>query len=692
MDIKDMVNTLEGYGARKTNPLIYESALYYFGSIVLNMYNYRKNYNGNDKYIKYYGMVLAGSGSGKSFAIKTVESLFDKLQFYRNNMRFVYVNHYNGSAENDIYKYMPAATSSLEGTKEGLFKVAQSQAMSGYGSLNLISEEIGDTASGSIELMHKLKELYDGKYRAKIIKGSKDDDPEVDIDHIVANVLMMGSDDGVGTETRNKLESLAKSGLYRRSFIFDIKPEDVVRNKQVGNLDKLKEYFDALCENHAEVYKNNIYNDNIMEIETSALQELESINDFLIDQYNSDKYNKQYSADLGSLTAIENLSYIIAFLEFRTTVYYEDVVRAFEFYKKSRASTLDTFSPAKPYKIMYQLLKRGNPLSITEMMELDSLIPQGKNQLADNVALLDERCYRNSEQLIISEGKVVRYAIEPLPITDNNKIKISIDADFKKEKSIDFKPMEVPFFGEQGSVERLVQSDKVDSFTTAWFKESNKAPHGHRGKEYFISGQNLIAFDVDEGMNLQEAMELCKQYTYIIYTTKSHRIEKNNEVCDRFRIVMPTKNEFFVNVEQHKKMYENLSELIGLKTYDVATRNVSRLWFTNPNAEIYKNVAENIDVTSCIPDTNKELAIMPKIVEVNRAMSDGKIESRIAGMYKWFISNTSSGSRNMNLYRVAKFILELGEDVHYHINYLNQMLSEPLSDHEIQQIVRSSNS
>jgi hypothetical protein len=61
--------------------------------------------------------------------------------------------------------------------------------------------------------------------------------------------------------------------------------------------------------------------------------------------------------------------------------------------------------------------------------------------------------------------------------------------------------------------------------------------NNHRNKENFISTE-LIGLDFDEGVKIDEAVELFKEYKHIIAPTKSHRVEKNGKVCDRFRVIL----------------------------------------------------------------------------------------------------------------------------------------------------------
>src|SRR5687767_274132 len=57
----------------------------------------------------------------------------------------------------------------------------------------------------------------------------------------------------------------------------------------------------------------------------------------------------------------------------------------------------------------------------------------------------------------------------------------------------------------------------------------------YRKKENFIETR-AIGLDFDAGVTLEEATEMFKDYMHIIAPTRSHRVEKNGVVADRFRV------------------------------------------------------------------------------------------------------------------------------------------------------------
>lgn len=694
MDINKMVDTLEQQGSFVTDKRIYKNILFYYGAILLNKYNFRKH---GGKNINYFGITLAMSASGKDFARDLVSSV---MQLDDNGKYPQLMKAVAKESGADCQMGIPQNTTvSVEGTKEGLFKVAQGQAASGFGSLNLLANEMGSIITSSHELIEKTKELYDGFYRAKVTKGDKEDTPETNIENIITNFFMFGSPSGVDSEAKENLIKLSHSGLYRRSFILNIEPKKTTYNENKLPIEPLVEYFDALIENHGAIYKglknecnHYLFNQHIT-ISDDAIEALEGVKKKLFDLANSNVYDELTSAEKGSYTMIENLAHIVAFLEFRTEVEPSDLSVAYDWFQETRSSIRDSLLHKRPYKSMFDLLMRGRPLALTEMAEIDKEIPTSQSKIKDEILLLKEICYRKNLRLNTVGGNITRYSIEKLPVNNLKKIILGLNKDNlgpeQKHQSINFLPAEIPFFGEGTSVETAVRSEKLMSFTTCHFEPSPKAPDGHRKADNFITGQNLIAFDIDEVLTIKEAQELLSDYTYIIYETKSHQIDKDGTGArDRFRILLPTSSEFFVDSEQHKKLYENLSVRLGIDVFDTATRNVSRLWCVNPKGNIYKNEGELLDISCCMPSTEKSEKAMPMISSVNEYIDDNKLDKRIEGIYRWVYGNISLGRNNV-LFRAGKMIKELNQDHEYHIRTLYGMMEPFETKNEIEVIISS---
>jgi len=686
MIIEEIVEKLSTVGKRRTDPLIWESSLYYFASILLNKYNYRKTI-GSRRAIRYYSIVFAQSGVGKSFSLSTLEKIFH-LENYGQAMKRFYEQSVSMLPEvpgdvDETLRYMPkTAITGLEGSKEGLFYVTAAQVASNFGSLNIMTEELGESISSSSEVLSKLKEMYDGKYKAKVVKGDATSELKDDINGIICNFIGVGTRKGVTKDAERELNRITTSGLYRRSFIIDSKLY-VEKNKEESQLKILKEYIEKLNDYSKEDFVKrsqiDFFAEKDMTLEKGFIDRLEEIDDILIEIASNDRLNEFIQYDTGSLDMIVDLAHIISFIELEDKVSISSLNKAYDFFIRSRKSVEETFKTLHPYKIMYDLLKKKDNMTISEMAEIDHNLPIAKTAVTDNIALLEELCYRRDEVLIKNEGKVTRYRIEELPVNKLDKLIVSIHNEGDKEFAINFKPLEVTW----NQLEDLVKSEKVQSFCTAHFEPSARAPEGHRQAKSYIEGANLIAFDIDDGMTLEEAKQLLSEYTYIIYTSKSHNSSQYN-YRDRFRILLPTKNKFYVTTDQHKDLYINIEDYLSIKNNDIQTRNVSRLWYTNSKALIFKNEGVLLDVTYLLPSTDKSDSYLPKMNEINEEMEEGRLSKREAGYMKYFFAATSKGNRHENLTKAAYFFKDLGmSDWKEKVTRLNLMLSEPMSERDM---------
>ena len=695
MTIDEILDGLETIGNRKSHRYIWAASLFYHAAIMLSRYSIRKTI-GQRESITFYGLVFAPSAHGKTYSIHKVEKMF-KLENYPAAMMSFYDNNVSNLPEmptdyDDVIRYMPkSTTSSLDGTKEGLYSITYAQRMSDYGSLNLYTDEFGDIISSSSDMLNKVKELYDGTYKSKIVKGNSDTSVKPDIKNIICNMIAIGTKSGISSEDSKELKKIATSGLYRRSWIIDIPADDIEHNDAVSREHEIATYISDLDQQYKDIFKykyNEDYGNRETYIETTNEynERLDEIDKELIEKANADKLNQFKQYDTGSLEIIINLSYIIGILEASDIITLDHLTKAYDFFEETRKTVVDTFTINHPYKSMYNLLKQRSNMTITEMIEFDDTIPMMKTKLMDNIAMLDELCYRHGEVLSQTKGKVIRYSINELEKNDLTNLIVSVHDEGDGAYAINFKPFETSW----EMLKKIIVSENIESFVAAHFEPSIKAPDGHRKQDCYITGANLIIFDIDNGLSLEEASSLLQPYKYIFYTTKSHKSEKSNGE-DRFRIIIPTKTNFYIEPAQHKDLYINLEQFIGLKENDTQTRNVSRLWFTNSEAEVFENEGELLDVTPFLPGTEKSESFLPKLNELNGDYSINMSDNakRIVGMKKHCLLTASEGNRNISLFNLAAFILDLGEDPDSDVYAVNSMLSSPLEDSEIKQILRS---
>lgn len=96
----------------------------------------------------------------------------------------------------------------------------------------------------------------------------------------------------------------------------------------------------------------------------------------------------------------------------------------------------------------------------------------------------------------------------------------------------------------------------------------------------------LLILDFDEGQSLAYIRNYFRSFTHIIYTSKSHRIEKKGKpACDRFRILLPVDKE--ITPDQMPSFVDWLGEVLHCDT--VCKDGARWFWCGTPTSEIYRN-------------------------------------------------------------------------------------------------------
>lgn len=671
-----------------------ELPLLYFGSILASMANLRVYDEVRDKLenANFYGMTFLPSGAGKDFAMKVYRDLFkDTIQFFPEIIGF-FATEPDKFGNGTGFKYkrnkvQNGHSISIGSSDIGIYIQALAVQCAKWGSLNIEINEFADHI-GKSENINMLKELYDGELKAKLVQGDKDDEARINIRNIHCNAMIYGTPYAI-KQDKNRMKQfkeLTSSGMYRRSLVYFSEPRRSERKKpeivDVSHILKslrkrLKKVVDVNKDKQFELLEDF----TCIPLSQEAREFIEQTADEFHRAHNDRLYDEFKALDKFGHKLIEKVATIVAFLDLSEVVELCHVEYAKDLFLRTRATVSSLFESIPTFERIYKVINMSKePIPQTTIMK--HLAIDNPKEVTDSLKYVQELAYMQNQMLVQDGIQVSKFSLKPLPKTDLNKIKVSIGCDLRREASIDFMAREIPFFGNGYSVENLVVSDEVECFCTAWFKESEKAPHGHRKEENFIEGQNLIAFDFDTGVTIEEAIQKFDGLTYLLYTTKSH--QKDNK-GDRFRVLIPTANEFFVNPEQHKQMYENIANAFDVSGYDKSTRNVSRLWFTNTEATITKCDGSLLDVTKFLPETTTS----NKFKKVVSSVTANEKDFRIQGFLKWFFASTANGNRNVNLFKFKKFLDDIQVDAKPYIEKYNAMLDEPLPDKEVRVILRS---
>ena len=700
-------------GKKKSPRLLYQQALFFNASILLNSTAGQVlACDGSD--IKFYGISVSGSSSGKDFSFNEMDKLVNLNEsVYAEQMKEnlelnLTLDGYDDKEKEKLSLGCPnAKIISAEGTGEGLTSLCRSQSVSTFGSINLIASEIGDIINNSSELINKIKEMWDRKLLSKSIKSEN----EKSVYGISSNILLFGSADGVDLDAKKTLMKALNSGLYRRCFVVNIPAgtEIEMQDKKPDKYQDFREMLKSIKTTYVSDTKN-LKEDYVFESTIGYLELEQEINKELITEANENQIDKYKQYDSSAITIITKLAHIVAFLESTKTVNEHHLQYAYDYFKETRATLEDLLYPNKLYIQMYQVVKMSKErLSYYDLTKYISDLPDTKSKRDELIELFQEYAFYKGDVPEIRGNKVKYFSLREPEETELDKLVVSLDmTDYEAhprlepKQAIAFQEVDLSFFDngkDNFSLEKVVQSKNVKSFCLSKFEESDQAGKqsktgiaGHRRADNYIEGFNVIGIDIDEGMTIEKAQELLSNYTYLIYTTRSHRSEKNGEMQgDRFRVLLPLKQMVYVDPERYKKMYENAMDFLGIKSFDKATRNVSRLWFTNSEAEIFTNEGLLFNISPLVPDTAKSEIMLPNLNQLNDEYSSDFVdetERRLLGMKKYVLLNTSKGNRSVMLYNFACFCRDIGANAMNEVYGINSMLTDPLSDMELDTMLK----
>ena len=238
---------------------------------------------------------------------------------------------------------------------------------------------------------------------------------------------------------------------------------------------------------------------------------------------------------------------------------------------------------------------------------------------------------------------------------------------FSEHITENFKSINIPF----EKICDLVKSKF--NYSAGLFKDN------YRNSDNYMNFSDLIILDIDDGLTIDEAKKVFMQFDYIIATTKSHQKEKNNKVCDRFRVILPTDKSIHLNKLEYSKMMEEVYQ--DYPFVDTVCKDASRFYFPSKDSEVYlhngfcnfywedyhdkaiKKSIENEDNQRRKRQLEKtfsnklEYGNGEKIDYIRNILGTEKLLKLIKYDEKYI-----SGQRNKTLYSYGRYFLDLGFD------------------------------
>lgn len=153
---------------------------------------------------------------------------------------------------------------------------------------------------------------------------------------------------------------------------------------------------------------------------------------------------------------------------------------------------------------------------------------------------------------------------------------------------------------------KLVSSDYIQ-YSPYKYKDRIK-----KSINWSNDNQELLIFDIDSDMSLQDANKVFGRFMYLLTTTKSHRVLKGGVICDRFRVILPARN-----IPNNAELYFTMLDVMRgqIPAIDPQPNCKSGAFLGNSTAECYYNDGEIYDCTKAVEVAIYRLANENKIKE-----------------------------------------------------------------------------
>ena len=149
-----------------------------------------------------------------------------------------------------------------------------------------------------------------------------------------------------------------------------------------------------------------------------------------------------------------------------------------------------------------------------------------------------------------------------------------------------------------------------------------------------------IGLDIDEGMSMSDAIIKLAGYTHVVMPTKSHQIDKNGTIADRFRVFL----ELETPIDNENDFYETWSELQSqFGSIDPATKDPSRQYYPSKSIANIQLKGKKIPVKKWVKKDTLKISL-PNGVKGNLAK----------GTLEFIAIGANTGSRRNTLYKAAR--------------------------------------
>ena len=673
---------------------LFFSALFFNTAAAMSLKKIRiiRKTNNNDKVIipNYFGISFGGSGVGKNHSDNLARAIFkESFDNFQRHAESFYDSRKDPADKKPDPRYVNLSSYFIPVTStwQALQKAAQTVKDMDVGSVNVVSDELGDNIMSMSEIFTKLKSTWDTGTSEGPVNVTNGGESYFCVHDVCFNALLFGAPGPFELDPKKKdrlLETYV-SGMARRSFIYHNNTYKKSENRN-PNFEKLeREFYDKL---ESYIKELRYFLNNTKEIRYPVKIREKLLEYDQIKELERERSISLIAEDLGSTKKIEKLLGIIATLDLQDEINEEHLKFAIEFTEALDSTAEETVEIKPAYKRIYDEIEKRSFAARTDIVKAvkDITIKDLDSQLI----LVQEHANLIGNSLIKKEyNGIIKYKIEKLSNTNLDNIILSINGNMDRTEP-------------EGFVRKIGTFDKLINAVNAEFRYSaGTFRNEYISDENYLQEQNLFIIDIDNDLRLEDAKALFSSMTYLIATTKSHQKPKKTKVngetidlvCDRFRIILPTLSTFHLTAKVYSEMYMNVINSLGIAEADSKCRNASRWYYGNPEGEHWYNKGDLLDIRTYIPDSSEHQDASTSLnnYDNQRDKSNAPASIRVDAAIRWFLSNTATGNRNDNLFKLGMLLKEKIEEPDWAMWLLNAntCLSHPLPDSDMKSIINS---
>ena len=673
---------------------LFFSALFFNTAAAMSLKKIRiiRKTNNNDKVIipNYFGISFGGSGVGKNHSDNLARAIFkESFDNFQRHAESFYDSRKDPADKKPDPRYVNLSSYFIPVTStwQALQKAAQTVKDMDVGSVNVVSDELGDNIMSMSEIFTKLKSTWDTGTSEGPVNVTNGGESYFCVHDVCFNALLFGAPGPFELDPKKKdrlLETYV-SGMARRSFIYHNNTYKKSENRN-PNFEKLeREFYDKL---ESYIKELRYFLNNTKEIRYPAKIREKLLEYDQIKELERERSISLIAEDLGSTKKIEKLLGIIATLDLQDEINEEHLKFAIEFTEALDSTAEETVEIKPAYKRIYDEIEKRSFAARTDIVKAvkDITIKDLDSQLI----LVQEHANLIGNSLIKKEyNGIIKYKIEKLSNTNLDNIILSINGNMDRTEP-------------EGFVRKIGSFDKLINAVNAEFRYSaGTFRNEYISDENYLQEQNLFIIDIDNDLRLEDAKALFSSMTYLIATTKSHQKPKKTKVngetidlvCDRFRIILPTLSTFHLTAKVYSEMYMNVINSLGIAEADSKCRNASRWYYGNQEGEHWYNKGDLLDIRTYIPDSSEHQDASTSLnnYDNQRDKSNAPASIRVDAAIRWFLSNTATGNRNDNLFKLGMLLKEKIEEPDWAMWLLNAntCLSHPLPDSDMKSIINS---